>query len=343
MTEYFEGDTVLHVGPEHAGTRLDLFVCHSAPAYSRVRIKTLLREGRVLVNGRAVHTGVRLAAGDVVTLRAIGAHAEGELPLSNPRLPLVVVYESSAVLVVDKPAGMPSAPLAPHETGTLVNALVARYPELRGVGYRTLEAGLLHRLDTETSGLLLIARAHAWFDVLKRKMNHGEIKKTYLALVHGVPPAHGVVDLAVAHDPHEARRMRVVLRALEPENESRTVVVEKARARPATTCFRVLARGSNVALLEVHIERGARHQIRVHLASQGFPLAGDALYAPPRDPNEVSRHFLHASRLDFVHPQTGEPCSVSSRLPEELLRWLDSVGIGRDSSRWRVAPADTQA
>jgi 23S rRNA pseudouridine1911/1915/1917 synthase len=219
-------------------------------------------------------------------------------------------------VVIDKMAGMPTAALSPEDRQSLANALVARYPEVAFVGGQPLAAGLLQRLDNETSGLLLAARTESAFAAMKARLDAGEVEKVYLALVAGEPPASGAIDKPIAHHPQDERRMVVV---------QGKQTATRSRARAALTIFRVLARPAGHALLEVIITRGVRHQIRLHLADAGFPVAGDALYGAPAG-RPAPRHFLHASRLTFVEPEVEQRRVVESPLPEELATWLERLG-----------------
>ncbi len=308
------------------GARLDVFLKHRLEAWSRPKVRALCAQRRVRVNGAGAAPGTRLRAGDVIEIT--GEPLATELPLAAPELPLVLRYESEACLVADKPAGMPAAPLSPEERGTLVNALVARYPSLRGVGPKPLEAGLVHRLDNDTSGLLLVAKDERASRELWRQANLSKIIKTYLALVHGAPPREGRVTWPIEHDRTDRRRMRVLREA-------------SATSRRACTFWRVLAQGDASALLEVTITRGARHQIRAHLGDAGWPIVADALYGRGiKDaPYLAGRHFLHAAGLSFEDPAKRARVTVSSPLPPELVFCLRAFRVDlRDLSRAYSAP-----
>ncbi len=283
--------------------RLDRFLAKELAGYSRAQVKKLLAAGAVRVGGRVVKTGMRLAPGDVVTVQV---EAElGEVPLGQPELPLAVVFESPGLVVVDKPAGQPTAPLRPDERGTLVNALVGRYPEMRGIGFGPLEPGILHRLDNQTSGLVMAARSREAFNAFAAQLERHEVEKLYLALVAGTPPDDGVLTSPIVN---AGRAMRLG---------------RGGEGQPARTSFRVLRRLRGHALLEVRITQGVRHQIRVHLASAGWPIAGDVLYGGA--PGPAPRHFLHASRLGVPHPVSGEVTWLEAPLPPELAAWVNSI------------------
>jgi 23S rRNA pseudouridine1911/1915/1917 synthase len=295
-----------------SGERLDDFLRRVLVGYSRAQVRVLLAAGKVRVDGQVMRTGRRLEVGARVT---VDIEAASTPLLASPDLPLTVLFENSAVVVVDKPAGMPTLPLAPHERHTLANALVARYPELRDVGGSPLEAGLLHRLDNDTSGLLVAARTPEAYRAFAAQFKNGEVAKGYLALVHGAPPDAQVIDWPVGHDPRRPEAMRVV-RPGDPGD-----------GRDARTEVRVLERVSGGALVQAVIRRGARHQIRVHLAASGCPIAGDRLYGPPGVPRPVERHFLHAATVRLAHPVSGEPIELEAPLPEELQRWLEHARV----------------
>jgi 23S rRNA pseudouridine1911/1915/1917 synthase len=206
---------------------------------------------------------------------------------------------------------MPSHPLKAGETGTAANALVGRFPELAQVGPSPREGGLVHRLDTDTSGLLLAARTGAAHALLRAQFSARAVEKGYLALVAGEIHAGGEIALPLLHDPRDSRRMQAA---------SDPTYAEEHGARPAVTRFEPVERRGGFTLLEVEIPTGVMHQIRAHLAFIGHPLAGDALYGGPALPG-LSRHFLHAARLAFAHPD-GSRARYESALPPELASTL---------------------
>lgn len=312
---------VIIVEPLEQGLRLDQLLRRHLTGYSRGQLRAMLQEGAVTVNGRATTTGVRVAAADQVQIvAAAGTPADSPI-VPQPELPLSVLYEDPALLVVDKPAGMPVHPLRPGQPGTLMSALAARYEEIRGFGYHPLQAGLLHRLDNDTSGVLVVARTADAFDALREQFRGRSVLKSYLAVVEGEGLSDGVVDRPLVHEAADRRRMTVLDPASAPPAALR-------RARPARTVYRVLERLAHHTLLEVTLRQGMRHQIRAHLAWAGHPLAGDTLYgAHPDRPDErtTPRHFLHASAIEIVHPERGGPLRVESPLPPELRGWLERL------------------
>jgi 23S rRNA pseudouridine1911/1915/1917 synthase len=228
-----------------------------------------------------------------------------------------VLYEDEAVLALDKPAGMPSHALRADETETVANFLLARYPDVAAVGKRPLEPGIVHRLDTETSGVLLVARTPAAYDALRQQFTERRVLKEYRAVVHGDIAQQGEIGTAIAHTRGHTR-MRVCRTAKEP-------------GRPALTRYRPLERYGSYTLLAVEIPTGVMHQIRVHLASIGHPVAGDRLYGGTVAADTPARHLLHAYRLGFTHPESGRHIEISSPVPADLRALLKRLGDNRRS------------
>jgi 23S rRNA pseudouridine1911/1915/1917 synthase len=289
-----------------SGERLDVFLVKRVEGLGRAGAKRFIAEGRVRVDGRVRRKGAVLTAGETVSL-------EGEPEVADfapvpGDLPLRVVHEDADFLVVDKPAGMPSHPLRPSERGTLANAIVSRFPEAVAHGHKKREAGLLQRLDTPTSGLLLVARSLRGFDELTTMMKQGAIDKRYKALCAGAVRAPQRIDLPIGHDARDRRRMRAV---------TELEASEVRHPRDAETeILRSEVRGDR-SFVEVRARSARRHQVRVHLAAIGHPLVGDALYGGPELPG-LERHFLHACAITFRHFETGEEVAFSSPLPAEL-------------------------
>ncbi len=303
----------LTVTAEHAGKRLDRYLVDALPELSRARVRVLLEEGRARVNGRRLRKGDTLSEGDVVTLA-------GELPpqdfspLPDPSVPFTVRWEDASALVVDKPAGVPTHPLRPDEMGTLANGLVARFPETASVGYRRREPGVLHRLDTDTSGLVLVARTTEAFEALREAMKAGGVSKRYLALVEGRVSGEGSVDLPLVPHRKDPKRVEVVTEHVRLRAGTRT--------HEAHTRYRAVRPLGAFTLVEVELETAFRHQVRAHMAVIGHPLAGDRLYRGPAMPDDLgaplARHFLHASEIVFTNPRTGAQVRVTSPLPDDL-------------------------
>jgi 23S rRNA pseudouridine1911/1915/1917 synthase len=287
----------LRAGPEDAGARLDAYL--AGPLGSRARAQRLIAAGRVTVGGAPAAKRHRLAAGDVV---GVDLPPEPPPPAATAAVPFVVPYEDEHLLVVDKPAGVVVHPGAGHRTGTLSQVLGAR-----AAGGEAARPGIVHRLDRDTSGLLVVARSEAVHRALRDQLARREITREYLALVEGRPPARsGTIDAPLGRD----RRVRT--RMSTDTDDPRDAVTHFAveRALPATT------------LLRVRLETGRTHQIRAHLRAIGHPVAGDPEYG--RAPLlGLERQFLHATRLAFRHPATGATVDVTSPLPDDLRAALE--------------------
>ena len=290
------------VAPDAPPDRLDRAVARLF-GVSRGRAMDWIAEDRVRVDGRRAAKGAQVRPGARVSVRLPPPDA----PVPQPDLPIRIVHADPHLVVADKPPGMPSHPLKPGETGTAANVLVGRFPELAKVGPAPREGGLVHRLDTDTSGLLLAARTEEAHAMLRAQFSTRSVEKGYLALVAGELHAGGEVDVPLAHDPGDSRKVRP---ASDPE------WAEAHGARPAVTRFVPLERRGGFTLVEVEMATGVLHQIRAHLAFIGHPLAGDALYGGPALPG-LSRHFLHAARLGFRHPD-GTAARFQSALPDDL-------------------------
>jgi len=305
------------VAPEQARMRVDAFLRAALPHLSRREIDGALRDGFFSLNGRAARKGDRLKAGDRIVFDGSAALlADRPLPESDLEIP--VVYEDAAILLIDKPAGVAVHGFSGRDGGTVANYLAARYPALLEIGKSRWEPGLVHRLDTETSGLLLIAKTQSAFAELRRQFRERRVEKIYWALVWGTCEAEGEIDVPLAHDAKDGRRMRPAA-AAEPK---------KIKSWKARTRYRRLAPSGEVTLLEVAMESGVTHQIRVHLAAIGHPIVADSLYGENRsDRLGLTRHFLHARRLGFRHPQDGRAMKFEAELPQELQTVLSRVGI----------------
>jgi 23S rRNA pseudouridine1911/1915/1917 synthase len=287
-----------------AGARLDRFLSERLPEYSRAFIQKLIESGDVTLDGRRVRPSERVRAGQTVEVSIPPPQPVGIVATA---MPLKIVYERPDLLVLNKPAGLVVHPAPGHAVGTLANALMARYPNL-AVG-NALRPGIVHRLDKGTSGLMVVALADRAYHHLIDQMKRRAVHKEYLALVHGkVGPERGVVEAPIGREPHARQKMGVV-----------------PGGREARTTFRVIERFSDYTLLRVKLETGRTHQIRVHLASIGHPVAGDVLYGPRKTALGLERPFLHAWYLGFLLPGE-EACLVSwAPLPEELKSVLERL------------------
>jgi 23S rRNA pseudouridine1911/1915/1917 synthase len=310
--------------------RLDHFLSRHAGC-SRAEARRLIEAGRVRVNGRRAAKGAQLTAGARVELEGAPPSDADKRPLPQPELPLEELWSDDALVAINKPPGQPTHPLKPGERGTAANAIVARHPECADVSDDPREGGVVHRLDVDTSGVLVAARTREDWRSLRRAFAGGQVEKEYLALVAGAPPDRGVIDAPLAHA--GARKVKAL--ATEPPMESGAEWSDQSSewlsqsARPARTEFRVLARGPDAALVSAVTRTGRMHQIRAHFAHLGHPLYGDALYGGPPVPTAAPGHghVLHAARIRFPHPRTEAPMTITAPLPAERARII-TVAVG---------------
>jgi 23S rRNA pseudouridine1911/1915/1917 synthase len=300
------------------GERLDKALASLVPGLSRSRAKELTEAGAVRVDGRRAGKSAVIAAGQELVI-ADDAPLDTDVapaPDADLAATLTVRLERPDLVVVEKPAGMPTAPVEPGDTGTLANALIARYPEMAGVGFRKREPGLLHRLDTETSGLVLAARTSEAFDELRRAFTDDLLDKRYLLLCDGRGlPDTGTVAHPLANHPKDRRR---VMACIHPRDVARNA------PRPAETSWRVIERRGPWALVEAKASKALRHQVRVHFASMEAPLANDELYGGQSLPR-LTRHALHASHLGFRGAGGVRSFDVSTPLPPDLQAAWDAL------------------
>lgn len=299
----------LRIPDECAGFRLDRALAHLLPSHSRSRLQAWLKAGLVLLDGRQRDATHKVWGGEAVQV------VEPPLPEDRAQepedIPLAIVFEDDALLVVDKPAGLVVHPGSGNWSGTLLNALLHHAPQLAGVP----RAGIVHRLDKDTSGLMVVAKTPQAQTALIRQMQARSIRRHYLALVHGAVAGGGIVDAPLGRHPLQRTRMAVI-----------------DSGRHAITHYSVRARFARTTLVECRLETGRTHQIRVHMASIGHPLVGDATYGRRRSGDAVldgfGRQALHAFRLGLDHPASGLPLAWESPLPadfETLLARLRSV------------------
>jgi 23S rRNA pseudouridine1911/1915/1917 synthase len=299
-----DGFVELHPTRDNLGTRLDRYVTDQLPDLSRGTVQGLIESGRVRVDGQQRKPKFRMTPGEVVSVEIPPPRIDEILP--DP-IPLAIVYEDADVIVVDKPAGMVVHPAPGHPRGTLANALLAHVPGISVGGSQ--RPGIVHRLDKDTSGLIVAAKTDRGRTALVTQWESRSVEKTYLALVSGsVEDEQATIDAPIGRDPKHRQRMAVV-----------------RSGRPAVTHFRVVERFPDTTLLEVSIETGRTHQIRVHLAFIGHPIVGDQIYgrARPTDPH-LERQFLHASALGFRLPD-GEALRVEAPLPPDLQTVLEEL------------------
>ena len=311
------------VAPEHAGKRLDQFLAAQFPETSRARVQQLIAEHQVLVNEAPAKASLRLRGNEQI--RVVGTVRRPPLRAMAEEIPLDVVYEDEDLAVINKPAGMmvhagAGATEDERNRGTLVNALLYRFGKLSVAGGE-LRPGIVHRLDKATSGLIVVAKNDLAHRQLAAQFARREVKKTYLALVHGwMKQDQGTISSSISRD--QVRRIRMTTRR-EGGREAITHYTVQQRLGTAAGKF---------SLLELRIGTGRTHQIRVHLASLGHPIVGDALYGAPRSlrlRNEESislgRNFLHSAALEFIHPRTGMTLSFSRPVPKELTDFLAAM------------------
>jgi 23S rRNA pseudouridine1911/1915/1917 synthase len=284
--------------------RLDKYVCTRHPELSRTQVQKLIAAGNITVNGQKAKPGHRLSPGDRIDVTVPPTPPQ---ELKAEAIPLKIIYEDDDLLAVDKPAGLTVHPAPGHPGHTLVNAILAHFPHLADIG-DSLRPGVVHRLDKDTSGVMLVAKNQAAQVNLSRQFKSHSVTKAYLALVKGkLEPESGIIEADIGRDPRNRKKMAVV-----------------AQGREARTEYRVIKYIGGYTLLEVMPETGRTHQIRVHLAAIGFPVLGDKVYGVKS--KYLPRQFLHASRLGFRLPATGEYVEFESELPPDLEQALEDIG-----------------
>ncbi len=323
MTESQEPVRRFSVSDEDAGQRLDRWLATQLPGTSRTRIQEHIAEGRVRVAGRAARASERLVAAETVEIELV---APPELAALPEPVALSILYEDDDLIAVNKPAGIVVHPGAGIRSGTVANALVHRYGQLSTLG-GPARPGIVHRLDKDTSGVLLVARNDESHRQLVRQFAGRRVEKTYLALLHGhLEHATGRIALAIARDLRRRTRM----------------TTRRREGRAALTTWRVLLRldpetagrsRGGFTLVEAGLHTGRTHQIRVHFSATGHPVAGDTHYGAPRrivvddaPAPPLPRLWLHAARVRLAHPRTGQPVEICAPLPHELHDWLVALG-----------------
>ena len=295
------------VEQETAGQRIDRFLSGEDTGLSRSALQGLVAEGHVLCNGKAPAKSLKLKAGDIILLEIPDAKPIEAVP---QEIPLDIVYEDAHLLVVNKPKGMVVHPAPGNPDGTLVNALLYHCAgQLSGIG-GAIRPGIVHRIDKDTSGLLVVAKNDAAHQALSAQMSVHSIHRVYHAVVYGnLREDEGFVERWIGRDPHDRKKMAVLA-----ENA--------AGARYAYTGWRVQERYGNFTYIACKLKTGRTHQIRVHMASTGHPLAGDAVYGPKNCIKSLNGQCLHAKELGFVHPKTGEWMQFDSPLPPYFTDFL---------------------
>ncbi len=291
---------------DKAGVRLDKYVGEECSELSRTYAQKLIADGHITVNGRVAKASFKLSIGDRVDVIIPSPTPSS---LSPEAIPLDIIYEDDDLLVVDKPAGLTVHPAPGHPSHTLVNAILSHLPELADIS-DSLRPGIVHRLDKDASGVMVVAKNNtAQLNLIDQFKAHSVVK-AYLVLVKGrLTPESGLIDAPIGRDPRNRKRM---------------AVVAEADGREARTRYNVVKYMGNYTLLEVRTETGRTHQIRVHLSAIGYPVVGDNVYGAKSA--FLSRQFLHACRLGFKLPATGEYVEFTSELPPDLAQALKDIG-----------------
>lgn len=305
------------IGEAQQGLRLDKALAELLPDLSRERLKALIVEGQVTSGGRALNPSIKVAAGQVFAI-TLPATAESEVVAQD--IPLVIVYEDADLIVIDKPAGMVVHPAVGNLGGTLVNALLHHCRDsLSGIG-GVARPGIVHRIDKDTSGLLVVAKSDKAHEGLAHQFSTHNIDRLYSAIVYGIPnPAAGIVDTWIGRSNSDRKKM-----AVHPDG----------RGKRAVTHYRVIDRMRGAALVECRLQTGRTHQVRVHLTHLGHPLIGDPVYGRERkgfksilETLGFKRQALHAKRLGFIHPVSGKELSFDSALPTDMQELLSELHV----------------
>ena len=302
---------VIHLQVDQNIPRLDHYLVKEFPDLSRSQLKRLIEQGHVLLSNQPTKPSATIQPEDVVTVRL---PAPEPVTLRPESVPLEIVFEDDDLIVINKPAGMVVHPAHGHRAGTMVNALLSRYPDLAVMTQASTDSaqrpGIVHRLDRDTSGLIIVARTPLALKHLRRQFKARTVEKIYLALVFGQPKApQGVIDVPLGRDPRHRQKF-----------------APRADGKPARTHYRLIEKFVDYSLLEVGLETGRMHQIRVHLAWLKCPVVGDTVYGRKKNPLGLKRQFLHAHRLRFLHPRTDEPLRLEAPLDEQLQSTLDQLG-----------------
>ncbi len=295
---------------EYIGMRLDRALATAHPDLSRMQWQTLIKKKQVTLNGKPVKASMKVDGSEVIeaTLPNI---VESDLIAED--IPLDIKYEDADIIVINKPAGMVVHPGTGHESGTMVNALLHHCTDLAGIG-DTKRPGIVHRLDKDTSGLIIVAKHDKALWDLQKQFAERLVHKAYLALCDGaVSPDKALIDAPIGRDPKARKKMAVI-----PPNKSAT-------ARESRTTYEVMTKFTGYTLVKCLPKTGRTHQIRVHMAYAGFPLVGDKVYGRRKQLLLKDRHFLHSAELGITHPTTGEKMAFSAELPPQLQTLIDSL------------------
>ncbi|MCS7459286.1 RluA family pseudouridine synthase [Paenibacillus doosanensis] len=310
VSDQEQSDNIMEwiAGSEDRGERIDKFITESLEEEtSRTQVQQWIKEGHLKVNGGPVKANYKLAEGDRL---ALVIPEPEELNLTPENIPLDVVYEDSDVIVVNKPRGLVVHPAPGHYSGTLVNALLHHCRDLSGIN-GVMRPGIVHRIDKDTSGLLMAAKNDLAHVSLAEQLKEHSVNRKYIAVVHGnVAHDHGTIDAPIGRDPHDRK----------------LYTVTEKNSKHAVTHFVVLERFGDYTLVELKLETGRTHQIRVHMKFIGHPLAGDPAYGPSRSKGvAMEGQALHAAVLGFVHPRTGQELQFEAGLPEDMQHLLHAL------------------
>lgn len=301
----------LIVDKESIGERLDAYIASKLNSVSRTNVKRLIEEGNVTVNDKAQKVSYKVQENDEIYVEIPEAK---ELDIQAEDIPVEVVYEDSDIIVVNKPKGLVVHPANGNWDGTLVNAIMAICKDsLSGIGGE-IRPGIVHRLDKDTSGLLIIAKNDKAHLNMSEQIKNREVKKIYYALVRGVVPENeATINMPIGRSTKDRKKMAVT-----------------KDGKEAVTHFKVIERFQKYTLLEVKIDTGRTHQIRVHLSEIGYPVVGDEVYSNGKNEFGIRGQLLHAKSLDFKHPRTGEQMHLEAELPEEFLNVLKQLNYKQD-------------
>ena len=293
----------LRILVDKAGTRLDRFVSQNQPQLSRTFAHKLISEGHITVNGKAAKPGLKLESGDVILISVPPPEPDH---LEAEDIPLNIIYEDDDLLIIDKPAGLTVHPAPGNPRHTLANAVLSYFPDLPTSADAT-RPGIVHRLDKDTSGLIIVAKNRLALNRLADQFKAHTVLKVYIVLVKGkLSPQKGFIEAPIGRDPRNRKRMAVV-----------------EKGRDARTEYKVIKYVGNSSLIEVRLETGRTHQIRVHLAAIGYPVVGDVIYGVKSA--FIARQFLHAHRLGFKLPSSNEYKEFTSELPPDLEQALSDI------------------
>jgi 23S rRNA pseudouridine1911/1915/1917 synthase len=293
------------IDPADEGERIDKFLSETSEDWSRSQIQKWIKEGHLEVNGEIVKGNYRLSADDELKLKV---PPPVELEIQPQAMDLEIAFEDQDVVVIDKPRGIVVHPGAGHYTGTLVNGLLAHCHDLSGIN-GVLRPGIVHRIDKDTSGLLMVAKNDKAHMSLAEQLKEHTVNRKYIALVHGeIPHETGTIDAPIGRDPKNRQQMAIVFE----------------RGKNAVTHFAVMERFKQYTLIELKLETGRTHQIRVHMKYIGYPLVGDPKYGP-KNPFQINGQALHAAVLGFIHPRTEEYMEFSSDLPDDMVEVIQQL------------------